>query len=147
MVAGMFAGLVNSFVLSPIELVKCRLQLQTEKNPYYKGTVDCVTKILREEGISNGLMKGLVPTITREVPCYMAQFSAYEGTKFSLLKLRKWYNPKSDDSLKMTDLLVSGGVAGWFCWLCSYPQDIIKTKLQTQFSNNRDVNRVEFPKY
>ena len=24
-IAGMFAGLVNSFVLSPIELVKCRL--------------------------------------------------------------------------------------------------------------------------
>lgn len=27
MVSGMFAGLVNSFVLSPIELVKCRLQI------------------------------------------------------------------------------------------------------------------------
>ncbi len=27
MFAGMFAGLVNSVVLSPIELVKCRLQI------------------------------------------------------------------------------------------------------------------------
>lgn len=27
MAAGCFAGVVNSFVLSPIELVKCRLQL------------------------------------------------------------------------------------------------------------------------
>ena len=27
MQAGMFAGFVNSFVLSPIELVKCRLQI------------------------------------------------------------------------------------------------------------------------
>ena len=27
MISGMFAGLVNSFVLSPIELVKCRLQI------------------------------------------------------------------------------------------------------------------------
>ena len=28
MIAGSFAGVVNSFVLSPIELVKCRLQMQ-----------------------------------------------------------------------------------------------------------------------
>jgi hypothetical protein len=27
LIAGMFAGFVNSFVLSPIELVKCRLQI------------------------------------------------------------------------------------------------------------------------
>ena len=37
--AGMFAGFVNSFVVSPIELVKCRLQIQIEskENAYYKG--------------------------------------------------------------------------------------------------------------
>ena len=27
LVSGMFAGFVNSFVLSPVELVKCRLQI------------------------------------------------------------------------------------------------------------------------
>ena len=30
LVAGMFGGFMNSFVLSPIELVKCRLQVQRE---------------------------------------------------------------------------------------------------------------------
>lgn len=48
MAAGMFAGLVNSFVLSPIELVKCRLQIQRESktNAYYKGPIDCLQKII-----------------------------------------------------------------------------------------------------
>ena len=27
LIAGMFAGFTNSFVLSPIELIKCRLQI------------------------------------------------------------------------------------------------------------------------
>ena len=69
----MFAGLVNSFVLSPIELVKCRMQIQTEKNlcdAYYRSSIHCFTRIAQEEGIRKGLMKGLVATILREVPCY-----------------------------------------------------------------------------
>ena len=72
MISGMFAGLVNSFVLSPIELVKCRLQIQKESktNAYYKGSFDCVRKIVLEEGLRNGLFKGMMSTIITEVPCY-----------------------------------------------------------------------------
>jgi hypothetical protein len=72
LVAGMFGGFMNSFVLSPIELVKCRLQVQREckKTAYYKGPVDCLRKILVEEGVRNGLFKGLASTLAREIPCY-----------------------------------------------------------------------------
>lgn len=67
----MFAGFVNSFVLSPIELVKCRLQIQKEEKAkaYYKGPIHCVKRIIKEEG-PHGLYKGLLSTITRETPCY-----------------------------------------------------------------------------
>jgi hypothetical protein len=67
----MFAGFVNSFVLSPIELVKCRLQVQREdkSHAYYRGPINCVKRIVREEGV-NGLFKGLLSTIARETPCY-----------------------------------------------------------------------------
>lgn len=74
MVAGCFAGFVNSFVVAPIELVKCRLQIQTEKNPqdrYYRSTIHAVTRIVQEEGVA-ALNKGMVATILREVPCYAA---------------------------------------------------------------------------
>lgn len=77
-VAGMFAGLVNSCVVSPIELVKCRLQLQTESAhlAYYKGPMDCIRKMVAEEGFKS-LFNGMVSTILREIPAYAAQFSAY----------------------------------------------------------------------
>jgi hypothetical protein len=82
LMAGSFAGFVNSFVLSPIELVKCRLQIQKEAKheAYYKGSADCIKKIIVEEG-PRGLFKGLVSTITREIPCYAGQFGGYFYTK------------------------------------------------------------------
>lgn len=125
----MFAGLVNSFVLSPIELVKCRMQIQTEKslaNAYYRSSLHCFGRILREEGVRQGLMKGLVATISREVPCYAGQFGGYYLTK------RTWAEHVQHCDVTEVNTLgcfIAGGVGGFTCWFVSYPQDIIKTKL------------------
>jgi len=120
MYCGMFAGLVNSFVLSPIELVKCRLQIQKagKDKAYYKGSLDCVTKILREEGLRNGLFKGMTATIMREVPCYMGQFGAYTVSKYAFAKAR---GIEDTNKLPTSDLFISGGIGGFFCWFFSYP--------------------------
>ena len=69
----MFAGFTNSVVVGPIELVKCRLQLQTEsaQNAYYKGPLHCIQRIIIDEG-PKSLFNGMVSTILREVPCYAA---------------------------------------------------------------------------
>ena len=65
-------------IVSPIELVKCRLQLQTEASDkaYYKGPFDCVKKIVVEEGFIS-LFNGMVSTVLREIPAYGGQFTAY----------------------------------------------------------------------
>ena len=48
----MFAGFVNSVIISPVELIKCRLQIQKENSnkAYYKGSFDCLRKIFIKEG-------------------------------------------------------------------------------------------------
>jgi len=119
--AGMFAGFVNSFVLSPIELVKCRLQIQRESkaSAYYKGPTDCVRKIIREEGIGHGLFKGLVASFLREVPCYAGQFGSFYLTKKLLAKAQ---GLDCTSKLGPGSCMVAGGVAGFFSWLVSYPQ-------------------------
>mmetsp|Transcript_11440 Transcript_11440/g.12990 ORF Transcript_11440/g.12990 Transcript_11440/m.12990 type:complete len:95 (+) Transcript_11440:256-540(+) len=68
LLSGMFAGFVNSFVISPVELVKCRLQVQTGKksSQYYKGPLDCTKKVITEEGFKTLLTSGLIATIFRE---------------------------------------------------------------------------------
>lgn len=123
----MFAGFVNSIFLSPIELVKCRLQIQSESkhDAYYKGTMDCLTKIAKEEGFRHGLFKGMVSTTAREVPCYAGQFGGYYLTKKTLSKIRG----VDESQLTFVDNFISGGMGGFCCWLVSYPQDVIKTNL------------------
>jgi hypothetical protein len=43
--------------------------------------MDCLKKIYREEGLRNGVFKGLLSTISREVPAYGGQFAAYFLTR------------------------------------------------------------------
>ncbi len=69
---GGVAGLVNCVVVTPVELVKCRLQVQTEaciKNSFYTGIMDCLVKTWKNEGI-RGLYKGNFASIVREIPAY-----------------------------------------------------------------------------
>lgn len=83
-------------------------------------------KILAEEGLWNGLMKGMVATILREVPCYAAQFGSYYLMKDAFARRRG----VTHQELGAHELFVAGGVGGFFCWFFSYPQDVIKTRLQ-----------------
>eukprot|EP01017_Pseudomicrothorax_dubius_P024874 TRINITY_DN2645_c0_g1_i8.p1 TRINITY_DN2645_c0_g1~~TRINITY_DN2645_c0_g1_i8.p1 ORF type:complete len:261 (-),score=19.19 TRINITY_DN2645_c0_g1_i8:384-1166(-) len=114
--AGMFCGLVNSFVVSPIELVKCRLQIQDDnccKRKRYFGSWHCTRRVFKEEGLS-GMYRGTVATILREVPAYAAQFLAYE--------LIKEYCINTWNRFEYTEKGMAGGTAGVLCWIASYPQ-------------------------
>lgn len=51
-------------------------------------------------------------------------------------------NPKS----RLHELFIAGGIGGFACWFFSYPQDIIKTKLQTQHKGGINA-KVLYPKY
>lgn len=79
-VAGAYAGFVNAFVVSPMELVKVQLQGQAADGVgprYYKGPLDWCKQAYRTAGF-RPLLQGLTPTVIREIPAYAAQFFAYE---------------------------------------------------------------------
>lgn len=103
------------------------MQKECSKTAYYKGPLDCIRKIIAEEGIPHGFFRGLASTLARETPCYAGQFAAYYSTKQFLVRFN---NLKSTDDLGMMSQLIAGGVGGFFAWFVSYPQDVIKTKLQ-----------------
>ena len=76
--AGGFAGFMASFVLTPVELVKCQLQvsnLSLDKSHHTYGTI--IKSTIRDRGII-GLWKGLNSTIVREVIGTAIWFGTYE---------------------------------------------------------------------
>lgn len=74
-VAGSVAGLAQSFICSPMELAKTRLQLQANSigKEKYKGPIQCLNHIRMESGY-RGIFKGLGVTAVRDVPGKRSKF-------------------------------------------------------------------------
>lgn len=128
-VSGSYAGLVNTVVVTPVELIKIRMQIQSNdpalgKGKGYTTTWGCVKSIVKEDGVK-GLFRGGVITIYREIPGYAAQFASFEGTKYF------FYSYFELDELTKAHVFVAGMVGGFNCWFWSYPQDVIKTRIQS----------------
>lgn len=130
--AGGVAGVVQSFVCSPIELVKIRFQIQGEGGTktctkdvrfVYKTPMECLVKIYRHENGLRGVFRGLNLTILREGPSFAVYFSSYEY-------LCKSTNACSNEVVTLPKLLVNGGIAGVLSWVVTYPFDVIKTRQQ-----------------
>lgn len=121
MLAGSWAGLLNCLVVTPVELIKCRQQMEGMgcKGRTTK-SLTMLKQIVRNEGV-RGLYKGNLITIMREMPAYAAQFGSYEITK-------NFLTSKYGESQVLN--FCAGAFAGFMCWVASYPQDVIKTNLQ-----------------
>lgn len=111
---GTIGGFFRTFVLTPIELVKCRLQVQDgHAINNYSGPIDCAKHIYQRNGL-RGLFLGQIATMSREIPSMGAYFTAYEFSKRSMLERNMNLH---------SALIVSGGLAGIACWVGGYPQD------------------------
>lgn len=129
-VSGAGSGFASSCVLTPVELVKCRLQAQLNcpsGSTDYKGPIDCIVRTVREEGVT-GLWRGNLSTSAREVPGNMAWFGVYEaGMRF--VQQARGDERKKDVPLYWSAL--SGSAAGVAYWALPFPADTVKSKIQT----------------
>nr|CAI5857361.1 unnamed protein product [Callosobruchus analis] len=114
--AGAAAGLLQSFVCGPVELVKSRMQVAADA---CQSTYLCFKNIYMKEGIK-GLNRGITLTILREVPSFSSYFFVYEY-------LTRTNSPEPVSTPRM---LFAGGAAGVFTWAISYPMDVLKTRMQ-----------------
>jgi len=85
-VAGMGAGIFSATVLTPVELVKCIMQVQqsaaqrgaVSEKDLFRGPVDVVVRTVKREGLA-GLYRGHTATLMREIPGNFAWFGVYES--------------------------------------------------------------------
>jgi solute carrier family 25 2-oxodicarboxylate transporter 21 len=121
--AGVLAGITEAFVVVPFELVKIRLQ---DKNNVgkYKGTLDAVIKIMRNEGIL-AFYKGLEATLWRH--------ATWNGGYFGVINFIQRKFPKTEDRWKkLLNNFVAGAIAGTFGTMLNTPPDVVKSRIQNQ---------------
>ncbi|KAI3410055.1 hypothetical protein GPALN_006419 [Globodera pallida] len=124
--AGSLAAFFAALVLCPTELVKCKMQAQSELG---SGTRTTPTAICVEMYRSNGLrsfFNGLTPTMAREIPGYFCFFGAYE---FSRALLRP-ADSTTKEEIGLLRTAVSGAVGGIALWTSIFPVDVVKSRMQ-----------------
>lgn len=117
--AGVCAGITEAFVVVPFELVKIRLQA-TENRGKYSSTLDCVTKIAREEGFL-AFTKGLESTLWRH--------ALWNGGYFGMIPTVKAVMPAPTTEFgKQLQNFIAGAVAGTFGTMLNTPADVVKSR-------------------
>ena len=120
-VSGAIAGLTAAMVVTPYE--RWKILRQTSQT---FGMSDISPKFL---------FKGLYVTFTREVPGFAIYFSVYEGLK---AKTQELYARR----INYMESFVYGGLSGITAWIFIYPQDRIKTIMQSNVNRGggmRDI--------
>ncbi|KAF9003218.1 mitochondrial carrier domain-containing protein [Cyathus striatus] len=150
MIAAGGAGAVTSFLLTPIELVKCKMQVQmlitpspslspsaTKTKP--PGPIAILTSIIRTTGL-RGLWLGHTGTLIRETGGGAAWFGTKEYIA-SLLVARRLkadgippseVRSASSNELRPWESVVSGACAGAAFNFVLFPADTIKSAIQTE---------------
>lgn len=138
---GAFAGALTSFVLTPIELVKCKIQVPTVADGATTATlrpIPVMREIFRHDGIK-GFWHGQLATLIREAGGCSAWFGAKETvTKaFYRLKTRSVTTQAEKDAIMSRPLpfwqqAIAGASAGVSYNFLFFPADTIKSRMQTR---------------
>lgn len=135
--AGLGAGWTNSLVMTPIELIKARLQMQLHRTTIhipgqthaeavkreFTGPIDCARQTIRHSGV-RGLWHSLPATLIFRsnfavmfggYDFFQRQFERLNGTPY---ELSSWIAT-----------FLSGGLAAEFFWLAALPADTVKNRM------------------
>jgi mitochondrial ornithine carrier protein len=132
LVCGAASGAFTSLLLTPIELVKCKMQVPiTPLMTQPPSARQLIASIFRQQGIL-GFWHGQLGTLIRETGGSAAWFGSYEGLKILYLRFDKSLN--SIEDVKVWQQLSAGAIAGMSYNFVFYPADTIKSRMQTEDS-------------
>ncbi|KAH9257054.1 hypothetical protein BASA81_004875 [Batrachochytrium salamandrivorans] len=127
--AGLAVGCIEAtMIVTPFEVIKTRLQKQRGNvDLKYKGPVDVVVKVTREEGFRR-LWSGNVPTVIRQ-----GSNQAFNFMSMQILNERLWGKKQGDGkTLEVYKTLLNGLLAGAVGPCFNAPVDVIKTRMMAQ---------------
>ncbi|KAF9505802.1 hypothetical protein BS47DRAFT_1431677 [Hydnum rufescens UP504] len=125
-VAGLMAGCTSAIVAHPIELLKVKLQLQTQRSVadrQFKGPIDAARQVIKAHGIQ-GMWRGLPSSVALRssffwfflsVEGLMRAFSRLDGTPTEMSTGFKTF--------------CSGGLSSFTFWFFGIPADNVKNRI------------------
>ena len=140
---GAMSGAFTSLLLTPVELVKCQMQVPLEPGSSRgPGALSIIGNVFRHHGIL-GFWHGQLGTLIRETGGSAAWFGSYEGVS----ALFRQYNDRhvsspsgaptapvidtSPPALPIHQQLLAGATAGVAYNFVFFPADTIKSRMQT----------------
>ncbi|KAF2858520.1 mitochondrial carrier [Piedraia hortae CBS 480.64] len=124
---GAIAGAFGAFMVYPIDLVKTRMQNQRQSRVgqlLYKNSIDCFSKVLRNEG-ARGLYSGVLPQLIGVAP--------EKAIKLTVNDLvRGKFTEPTTGRIPLWAELLAGGSAGGAQVIFTNPLEIVKIRLQVQ---------------
>jgi len=120
--AGMVATVVHDGIMTPVEVVKQRMQMCCSP---YKSVTDCARTIYKTEGLT-AFYRSYGTNLSMNIPFQVAHFWTYE-------MMKKQINPNGE--YNPTAHALSGAVAGAAAAVATNPLDVCKTLLNTQEPN------------
>ncbi|EGV92351.1 mitochondrial thiamine pyrophosphate carrier [Cricetulus griseus] len=142
-VAGSVSGFVTRALISPLDVIKIRFQLQIERlcpsdpKAKYHGILQAIKQILQEEGPA-AFWKGHVPAQILSVGYGAVQFLTFEELTELLHRINLY------ETRQFSAHFVCGGLSAGAATLAVHPVDVLRTRLAAQgepkiYSNLRDA--------
>ncbi|XP_073952272.1 solute carrier family 25 protein Shawn-like isoform X2 [Choristoneura fumiferana] len=158
-------ALITSLFMTPLDVVKIRLQAQQKallsnkcylycnglmehicpcgetglvpRRVHFQGTMDAFYKITKLEGVS-ALWSGLSPTLVLALPCTVIYFVTYEQLRF---RTKTFYNKMTATTDQpMWIPLISGASARTIAVTIVSPLELIRTKMQSKKLTYSEIN-------
>ncbi|XP_059195549.1 probable mitochondrial glutathione transporter SLC25A40 [Centropristis striata] len=130
LLAGAIARVGSATVISPLELIRTKLQSQKQS---YSELTELIRSAVQTEGWRS-LWRGLGPTLFRDVPFSAMYWYNYERSK---ARLCDWYNTREPT---FTITFISGAASGSFASIVTLPFDVVKTRRQVELGELQAKN-------
>ncbi|KAL8923393.1 MAG: hypothetical protein Q9172_003142 [Xanthocarpia lactea] len=135
-IAGFLAGVASTLVAHPLDVLKTRLQVDRSSSSQAGTSLRLVQGILKNEGIANGLYRGLSPNLAGNSISWALYFLWYSEIKAGL----QVYHA-SANGLSYHDFFLASGVAGALTAVCTNPIWVIKTRMLSTASHHPGAYR------
>lgn len=133
------AGVINVLSTTPLWVAGVRLSVQSKKKvaegEAYKGVVDCLQRIVREEGVA-ALWKGVGPSLVL-VSNPSIQFVTYERLREPMAKIAE----KRGSPISAFEFFVMGAIAKAVATVTTYPLQLAQSRLRAD--KGKEGNRQE----